>query len=188
MCGRYRFSEDSHDAKMLALIRVMERKYPGRYKTGEIFPGDTAPAMLAREGKILAVPARFGFPGFRDGKLLLNARAETAAEKRLFAESLRERRIVLPATGFYEWDSEKTKYLFTAEALPVLYLCGLWTLAEGQLCFVILTRGANDSMRPTHDRMPVIIGEKEVRPYLTDLAAAEEILASAAPTLTRQEA
>ena len=54
--------------------------------------------------------------------------------------------------------------------------------------FVILTRSANESMIETHDRMPVIAKEDEVRPYLTDLRAAMTILAGAAPTLSRARA
>ena len=84
MCGSYNFSTDNPDEKMSALIRVMERKYPGEYKTGDIFPGDTAPAMIARGDKIVPVPAIFGFPGFQDGKLLINARARRRRRKRPF--------------------------------------------------------------------------------------------------------
>ena len=190
MCGRYSFSGKSDDAKMTAITSAMEKQYPGQYKTGEIFPGDAAPAIISRQGRIVPVPAVFGFPGFQDGKLLINARAETAAEKPSFAESLRERRIILPATGFFEWghDAAKTKYLFTAATLPVLYLCGLFKIIDGSYRFVILTRQANETMIETHDRMPVIIGENEVRVYLTDAAAAQEIIATAAPLLTRQRA
>jgi len=45
----------------------------------------------------------------------LNARSETAEQKPVFAESFRERRVILPSDGFYEWsrDGNKTKYLFT---------------------------------------------------------------------------
>ena len=123
MCGRYDFGKGATDEKMAALINAMERRYPGMYKTGEILPGDTAPAVIARSEKIIPVPAVFGFPGFSGGRLLINARAETAAEKKTFAESLKERRVILPATGFYEWDANKTKYLFTAGGLTVFYLC-----------------------------------------------------------------
>ena len=188
MCGRYNFSTDSTDEKIAAIISIMEREYPGAYKTGEIFPGDTAPAVIARNGRIIPVPAVFGFPGFQDGRMLINARGETAAEKKTFSECLRKRRIILPATGFYEWDNEKTKYLFTVDAQPVLYLCGLYMIADGQYRFVILTREANDTMIETHGRMPVIVGENEVRPYLTDAAAAAEIISTASPELRRQEA
>ncbi|MBO4831820.1 MAG: SOS response-associated peptidase family protein [Oscillospiraceae bacterium] len=187
MCGRYNFSTDSTDEKLAAIISVMERRYPGEFKTGEIFPGDTAPAVIARDGKIVPVPAVFGFQGFRDGKLIINARGETAAEKKMFSESLKERRIILPATGFYEWDTSRTKYLFTADARPVLYLCGLYAVEDGRYRFVILTRAANESMKETHDRMPVIADESEVRAYLTDPAAAAGIIAAASPVLHRQE-
>ncbi len=188
MCGRYCFSDDAPDEKMAALFGVMERKYPGAYKTGEILPGDAAPAVIARQEKIVPVPAVFGFPGFDGGRLLINARSETAAQKKSFADSLRERRVILPATGFYEWDAAKTKYLFTVDASAVFYLCGLYRLIEGRYRFVILTRAANESMIETHNRMPVIVGERGVRPWLTDPAAAAEILASAAPALSRQKA
>ena len=189
MCGRYNFSSEVYDDdKMTALMDVMERKYPGQYKMGEIFPGDAAPAIISRQERIVPVPAVFGFPGFQDGKLLINARGETAARKKTFSDSLQERRVILPATGFYEWDTAKTKYLFTINALPVIYLCGLYKIIEGQFRFVILTRAANESMIETHDRMPVIAKESEVRPYLTDIAAAEEIIANSAPMLARQRA
>ena len=45
-----------------------------------------------------------------------------------------------------------------------------------------------ESMAETHDRMPVIVSQNEVRAYLTDLAAAEEILSSASPELVRRGA
>ena len=187
MCGRYNFSADSTDEKLAAIISAMERRYPGGYKTGEIFPGDTAPAVIAKQDRLVPVPAVFGFPGFQDGKLIINARGETAAEKKMFSEALKERRIILPATGFYEWDTSRTKYLFTAYSQPVMYLCGLYTVEDGRYRFVILTRAANDSMIETHARMPVIAGEDEVRAYLTDSEAAAEIIAAASPVLNRME-
>ena len=71
------------------------------------------------------------------------------------------------------------------DSAPTIYLCGLYRLVDGTPHFVILTRAANDSMRPIHDRMPVIAGEEQVRPYLTDREAAMEIIATACPVLTR---
>ena len=96
----------------------------------------------------------------------------------------------LPATGFFEWshDREKTKYLFTLESSKVLYLCGIYKPIDDALHFVILTREANESMSEIHDRMPVIVDEREVRPYLTDREAAMEILVNAAPRLVREPA
>lgn len=189
MCCRYYLDCDSEDEKLDAIDRFMEQNYPGMYKTGEIFPGDIVPAVIERRGRIVAVPAGFGFPDYQSNKLILNARSETAAEKKTFADSLRDRRVLLPASGFYEWshhDREKTKYLFTVDAMPTIYLCGIYKLVEGAFRFVILTRPANASMIEIHDRMPVIVGETEVRPYLTDRSSATEIIAAAAPVLVRK--
>ena len=189
MCGRYYFTRVSEDEKLNAVNKYMEKNYPGEYKTGEIFPGDIVPAVIDQQGKIVAVPAGFGFPGYQDNKLIINARSETAAEKKTFADCLQDRRMILPASGFYEWshhDKEKTKYLFTVDAMQTIYLCGIYKLVDGAYRFVILTRPANESMIEVHDRMPVIVGEKEVRPYLTDRDAAAEIIATASPMLLRK--
>ena len=186
MCGRYYFSKDSEDRKLQAIEKAMERDWPGQYKTGEIFPGDFAPAVIDRQGRLTAVPACFGFPGFQENRLIINARSETAAEKQTFADSLRERRIILPAAGFYEWnrEGEKTKYYFTWDERQTIYLCGIWKQVEGAPHFVILTRAANSSMRGVHDRMPVIVGEDAVRPYLTDREAAAALIAASDPVLS----
>ena len=188
MCGRYYFSGMTNDEKLNAIMNMMDRKYPGAYKTGEIFPGDTAPAVIQQNGKLLPVPAVFGFPGFDGKRLLINARSETVAQKKTFADSLETRRAILPALGFYEWSHEgkKTKYFFQTKNQPVLYLCGVYKVIDGQVRFVILTRPANESMIEIHDRMPVIAKENEVRPYLTDHDAAMEIIAFNAPVLTRE--
>ena len=192
MCGRYQFSSDRADDNMLAIVRMMDRNYPGAYKTGEIFPGDTAPAVVEKHGKIIAVPAVFGFPGFQNNRLLINARSETAAEKRTFSDSLKYRRMIIPASGFYEWGKESTgrkqKYLFTVDAQQAIYLCAIYRVIEGQYCFVILTREANESMIETHDRMPVIVKDFEVRSYLTDTDAAMQMITTSAPMLNRQTA
>ena len=188
MCCRYSFSGDPSDERVQKIVSLMERDYPGQYKMGEIFPGDTTAAVLGKNGRLRHAPATFGFPGFKGSKLILNARAETAAEKPMFAGCLRERRMILPADGFYEWshDGNKTKYLFTLSEQRTLYLCGLYQELDGKYCFVILTHPANESMSDVHDRMPVIAGADEVRPYLTDYAAALNIISAAGPHLYRQ--
>ena len=190
MCCRYYFGEDESDGMGSAILRIMEQKYPGAFKTGEIRPGDSAPAIIRKREKIVAVPAVFGFPGTRSSRLLLNARAETAAQKPSFADCMADRRILLPASGFFEWgrDPKKTKYRFTVDQCALFYLCGIYRVIGGQRRFVIFTREANESMAETHSRMPVIIGRDAVRSYLTDASTAMELLAAAAPALTRRPA
>lgn len=174
MCCRYSLNGNSSDERVRKIISLMERDYPGQYKIGEIFPGDTAAAILGENGRLRHQPAVFGFPGVKKNQLILNARAETAATKPTFARALRERRAIMPADGFYEWshDEKKTKYLFTLDGLRTLYLCGLYQEIEGEYRFVILTRPANASVMGIHDRMPVIASADAVRAYLTDFDAA----------------
>ncbi len=188
MCGRYYIESSFPDSKLSAIVEMMENNYHGKYKTGEIFPGDNAPALIEHNGKIVAVPAVFGFPGFQNGRLLINARSETAAEKRTFSESLKKQRIILPATGFFEWsrDTDKTKYLFTEDSRNVIYLCGIYKYIDGQFHFVILTRAANESMIEIHDRMPIIASEEEVRAYLSDYQSAMDVIAKDVPKLNHE--
>lgn len=185
MCTRYKFAVDGEDERVAAFIEAMERRFAGRYRVGDIGPGTAAPAMAARQGRIVPVAATFGVPVLRGGKLLLNARAETAARKPLFAGGLETRRILLPATGFYEWsrDGRKTRHFFASADGRTFYLCGIWFEADGNPRFAILTRAAEEPVAAVHDRMPVIVGAGDVRAYLTDTAAAARLLAGAPPRL-----
>ena len=189
MCCRYYLGPAPQDERVKQIVSMMERDYPGQYKTGEIFPGDAAMTLIGERGRLRHVPAVFGFPGVGNSrKLLLNARAETVAEKPTFAAAFRERRAILPADGFFEWshDETKTKYLFTLDEDRTVYLCGLFQVIDGKYRFVILTRAANASMAEVHDRMPVIASAEQVRAYLTDPKAAAQIIALPGPRLNKR--
>jgi putative SOS response-associated peptidase YedK len=120
---------------------IIRNKYPGEpLKSGKICPGDRAP-VLVREGGPEERRAGvrlmcWGYYAF--GKTVINARAETAAEKPLFRDSLRLRRCVIVSTGFYEWTHSgekgkgRDKYLFRLPDTPVLYLAGFYELREGE--------------------------------------------------------
>ncbi len=121
----------------------------------------------------------------RDKKLIINARAESVAEKPMFSDSIRKRRCILPAAGFYEWDAGKTKFVFKRTDEKPIYLAGFYDLSENRDSFVILTTAANASMKPVHDRMPVMIDKLNVREYLKDPSAAMEMLNEPMPELDR---
>lgn len=183
MCVRYSITLDRSDQKMEALSERMEKHFPNRYSVGEIWPGTAAPSIVWHEERIDAVPATFGVPAFQGGGLLINARSETASMKKSFRESLKTQRIILPSTGFYEREREQRNKMafFVPEDGKTIYLCGLYFLMDNRIRFVILTREAEEPVRSFHDRMPVIIDETQVRPWLTDLSSAEELLT--APSL-----
>ena len=184
MCGRFQFTGEDPDERVAAILDILERTAPGRYTLGEIGPGAAAPGVVARGEKLAPIPAVFGFSG-REGKLLINARSETAGEKPTFADCLRSRRIVLPAEAFFEWSREtREKYRFTVPGLSTFYLAGLYRREGEDTRFVILTRAANADMAPVHHRMPLILAPEAVRPWLTREDAARTLLTGEPPRLT----
>ena len=162
MCGRYFVKENTWDEvnKQFPNIQVSANK------AFDITPAMNAGAIT--EGLHLQ-ELKWGFDGF-DGKLLINARAEGIERKRTFAESIMERRCVLPASGFYEWDYDRNKVTFSLPDSPVMYLGGIYK--DGR--FVIITREANASMIKVHDRMPLIIDE--VEEWVNDKSAIKRFL------------
>ncbi|WP_026103005.1 SOS response-associated peptidase [Pseudanabaena sp. PCC 6802] len=99
---------------------------------------------------------------------LINARAETAAEKPSFRHAFKHRRCLIPSDGFYEWQraegskSKKQPYYFSLKDSALFAYAGLWESWESpegnivETC-TILTTHANDTVSPIHERMPVIL-------------------------------
>ena len=132
---------------------------------------------------VAAQMLQWGFPGFDKGKLLINARAESVKDRPTFADSFAQRRCALPAAGFYEWDKKKEKVIFTLPDKPILYLAGIYRPYGPETRFVVLTREANASMEPVHDRMPLILSREEIGPWVSDLSEAGKILTGELPML-----
>ena len=182
MCGRYFWTDDAEDAfledfpDLAGAVR--------RLRAGDYTPGMSAAAIAAGTGSgICAEQLLWGFPGFDKGKLLINARAESVKDRPTFADSFAERRCALPAAGFYEWDKKKEKVIFTLPDKPILYLAGVYRPYGAENRFVVLTREANASMEPVHDRMPLILSGEEVLPWVSDAAKASDILTKELPML-----
>jgi len=105
------------------------------------------------------------------GYSLINAKAETVAEKPAFREAFKSRRCIIPADGFYEWKKldAKTKhpYAITMKDRSVFGFAGLWerwkdsTSGETIQSCTIFTTEPNEICAPIHDRMPVILDPKD---------------------------
>ena len=160
-------------------------------ETGSIASGNANGSLADITGRESGSPRReltpqvlqWGFPGFDKGKLLINARAESVKDRPTFRGSFEQGRCVLPAAGFYEWDRSKEKVTFTVPDRPILYLAGIWRPYGPEKRFVILTREANASMAPVHDRMPLILTREEVAPWVGERAEAERLLVKELPML-----
>ncbi len=148
MCGRYAINRGL--AEICALFGV----------TTALDVTQMAGKTDARPGMVLPLVVKnrlglacWGWPhGVGDGRPLINIRAETVAQKPLFAADWRAgHRALAPATGFYE----RGVYMDDPSA-PVMALCGVWTRdAAGAPCFAVLTRDAVPEIASIHARMPV---------------------------------
>ncbi|WP_439630622.1 SOS response-associated peptidase [Shinella sp.] len=129
-----------------------------------------------------AMLVRWGFmPGWvkdpRDFPLLINARAETAIGKASFKAAMRHRRILVPASGFFEWRRPEEKgakaqaYWIRPKKGEIVAFAGLmetWSSADGSEVDTgaILTTAANNDISRVHDRMPVVIRPEDFSCWL----------------------
>ena len=153
------------------------------------------------------VPMRWGLvpPFYRTvngGPLLINARAEGIAGKPAFRDAVRERRCLLPADGFYEWQGEKgarTPFVIRPRAGGLMAFAGIWQeyrVPEGRISTcAIVTCPANSVLAPIHERMPVVVGPEDFALWLGEAghgaarlmvpAPEEDLVAEPADAATR---
>ncbi len=171
MCGRftnrYSWSELSR-LYSLAGSAPPPSNFRPRYN---IAPTDTVPVIRRRAGGRAADFLKWGLvplsaKNTADAAKLINARAETVADKPLFRSAFLHRRCLVAADGFYEWKKvsakQKAPYFITLRDNAPFAFAGIyeyWIPREGPRLetFAILTCAPNSLIAPLHDRMPVIL-------------------------------
>jgi putative SOS response-associated peptidase YedK len=167
MCGRFVLASPFTVIAEEFRIRNGGFELRPRYN---IAPGQDILAVIRQEGVNRLARFRWGLvPSWADdpsiGNRLINARAETVAQKPSFRSAFDKRRCLIVSDGFYEWRRErkkKTPYYICMKSQKPFGLAGLyetWHSPDGQeisTCTIITTE-ANDLLRPIHDRMPVIL-------------------------------
>jgi putative SOS response-associated peptidase YedK len=112
---------------------------------------------------------------------LINARSETLSEKPAFRAAFKSRRCLIPSNGFYEWTKnkgQKQPYLIKLTEGSLFAFAGLWEHWESkdgvdvESCTIITTH-ANELVQPLHDRMPVILKNKDYALWLDPIAKRE---------------
>lgn len=193
MCGRYFFDLASSELKDY-YDQVIPNAASKQIRVGynEIFPSNHVVTLaLNQESELVPGVTKWGFQGFKKGQLMINARAETVEEKKTFSKAFKETRCVFPLSGFYEWDSEKRKLLFSARDSGVFYLGGFYRIHKTGAGFetesIIVTTKPNESVSPIHDRMPLIIQKDHIKEWTTDLDFARKYLTADMPELNRTE-
>ena len=113
---------------------------------------------------------------------LINARAETIAEKPSFKGAFKYRPCLIPVSGFYEWTKNKQPHHFKVENNHLFALAGLWSSWNGELfsCTIITTK-ANPQAAEVHHRMPVVIPPEHYDHWLGELDERQQLLANLPP-------
>lgn len=185
MCGRY-YVDDETMREIERLVGDIDRKECLR-GARDIYPSQEAAVLTGKRPALSVEFMHWGFLQYQKKGLLINARAETAPEKKTFRESVLHRRCVIPAGKFYEWNAAKNKVTFFREDTPVIYMAGFYNRFQEEDRFVILTTAANASMEKVHDRMPLILEEKEVEDWIYNPAFWETALHKIPPLLQQYQ-
>lgn len=192
MCGR--FAITLPDDAMASLFDAAPANDLPRVPNYNVCPTNQVHTVTSDEGRRRLRPMRWGFvPHWyktpSDGPLLINARAETIAEKPAFRAACRERRCLVPASGFYEWtkDSEGNRlpwYIYPADG-NMLAFAGVWQVwdkgDDPLTTCAIVTTGANDPMSKIHHRMPVVLASGDWAKWLGEDGTGASVLMQAAP-------
>ncbi|MGI6721286.1 MAG: SOS response-associated peptidase [Anaerovoracaceae bacterium] len=190
MCGRYYVADDLAD-RLEAMKQAFGKSdlsaLPGAMRAGDVRPSREAIVLASRNDVISAVPMRWGFTAFEGGKLLINARAETARQKKTFASSIERRRCAIPASRFYERNAAGEQVSFRRSDGQMLFLAGFYRPQHDGDRFIILTTAANESMLPLHDRMPLLLKAEDVRAWTDDNTRLDGFLRAEQPALTREQ-
>ncbi len=195
MCGRY-FLE-TLPAPLGDAFHVSDP--PDFEANWNVAPTQLMPIVVAAPDGRRMGPARWGLIPFwaKDEKIgyrMINARAETVAEKPAFRQAFAKRRCLVPASGFYEWmkvAGGKQPYAIRPRDEGLMAFAGLWERwktpeDETLISYTIVTTNANETVRPVHDRMPAILAPADHDAWLEGTPeqagallapAAEELLA-----------
>lgn len=177
MCGRFAFYSPA-EATAALFAANLRQSFTPRYNIAPT--QDIAAIRETEDGDFELRALRWGLIPFwaRDksiGNRMINARAETIAEKPSFRAAYKHRRCLIPADGFYEWrkdDAGKTPWYITTSGDEPFAFAGLWEnwtdkqTGESVQSATIVTTAANEFMADLHHRMPVILEPATARDWL----------------------
>lgn len=176
MCGRFAATSSAEDLVAFFEIDEIVEPLPGpRYNIAPTMPIAAVFSSHSEPDQRQLAAMRWGLvPSWAKdpdhGARLINARVETVAEKPSFRAALARRRCLIPADGYYEWQTQPTPsgkslkqpYFVAPEPGAVLVMAGLyeyWRAPTGEwlVSATIITTQATDRLGMLHDRMPMVV-------------------------------
>ena len=170
MCGRFLAASDPDD--LVRLFEVDDRRADEIAASYNVAPTMSVYAIAEHERRRHLVSFRWGLvPNWADdakgAARMINARAETVADKPAYRTALQRRRCLIPADGFYEWQVSprgRTPYFIHRAGGAPLAFAGLWDgwrQPDGtwlRTCTIVTTQAA-PRLRGLHERMPVVLAQ-----------------------------
>lgn len=192
MCGRMAFTLPKE--AMVQLFEATPSNNLPEAPNYNVCPTVQIPVVTSDGDARRLRPMRWGFvPHWYEkpngGPLLINARAETIAEKSAFRAACRARRCLIPVTGFYEWtrDGKTTPlpwFVQRCDNAP-LVMAGIWQDwergDEALTTCAIVTTSANKAMARIHHRIPVILSQQDWSLWLGESGKGAALLMKSAP-------
>lgn len=161
--------------------------------SGEVQPTDmTAVIATGKDGKQTVFPMIWGYHIGGIRQPIVNARVESAKEKRTFATDWQKHRCIIPASYYFEWEHIKRpdgkmitgqKFAIKPQRSAVTWLAGLYRIEKEQELyypvFTVLTREPTKELAKIHNRMPVILPESAVHEWICPDGNPENIVKTA---------
>ena len=159
MCGRFQFSVTQCPALQPIRSKLAQQQALPCWPDDQIAPSDRAPVLVAGAAELTPALMTWGFP-WPGRQPVIHARAETLLERPMFRDAAIQRRCIVPASAFYERDHARQQFRFSLRDTE-----------------------ANNSVRPTHGRMPLLLPSDQLEPWLLDSAAVPALLHATQPSL-----
>jgi putative SOS response-associated peptidase YedK len=175
MCGRYGRRGDKQKIAEAFHVKT-ELEETDLDEDLDAAPGSVQPVVFVnKDGERDITDMRWGFK--LPQRLLFNTRSDTVATTKFWKEKFADKRCIIPASSFFEWQGEKghkTKYEVTIPRHTLFGMAGLWSLWKNpktekwEDTFSIITSDPNKTMVKVHDRQPVILEANEYDEWLSE--------------------
>ncbi|NCC15848.1 MAG: hypothetical protein EOM28_05795 [Clostridia bacterium] len=186
MCRLFLWRQEENSKAVQKIMGEIHRKSPHKELSAIARPSKEIAYLLAsEEGRTTASVGRWGFE-IPTGKLIYNARQETTMSKGMFSGCFQNARCIVPAHSFFEWDKEQRCFSFSQKEAGLLYFAALYRRQGEDSEIVILTTHSRGEIEAVHHRMPLILDESKLRPWLFDTSASMLLLSQGSVSLKKE--
>ncbi len=169
MCGRFAVNKQQVEnwltANLLAGFQCNENL--------DLRPSQEVSTLIKSDDTLCQQNSLWGIKPAWAKKLIINAQAETVAQKPTFKQAFKQQRCIIPCSSWFEWQSDaagkKCKYQFKLEQQTPLFMAGIYYQAQdyGLPLLVTLTSKPTNDCAPYHQRMPLLVKPEKINDWLS---------------------